>query len=281
MPVDSGVGAQIEARPYFSTKLGRMELVDAEAALARLDSGSVDLILASPPFGEVKPQENEATSSQRYLRWFEPLAREMQRALRPSGSLVLELGGQWLPRQATRSLYQFEVLLLLCRELGFHLAQEFYAISPGKTEQPQWAADSRLRVRDAVNCLWWLSKSPHPKARGRRVADSAIATQADRLVDGLEDEPVNVLALPHSKDAAYLRYCRKHGLQPQPNRFPPALPEFFIRMLTDPNDLVVDPFAGSCVTGAVAEKLGRRWLCIELEEQYLRGAVGRFGTSGQ
>jgi site-specific DNA-methyltransferase (cytosine-N4-specific) len=47
-------------------------------------------------------------------------------------------------------------------------------------------------------------------------------------------------------------------------------------MLTDAGDLVVDPFAGSCVTGEVAERLNRNWLCVELVEDYLRGALGRF-----
>ncbi len=47
-------------------------------------------------------------------------------------------------------------------------------------------------------------------------------------------------------------------------------------MLTDPGDLIVDPFAGSCVTGEVAERLDRRWICVELIEDYLKGALGRF-----
>jgi DNA modification methylase len=276
-PVDFAVKpADRTPAPYFATDLGGMQLGDAQDGLRRLVAASVDLVIASPPFNEVEAGESERASSQRYLHWFQPLAAEMHRALKPSGSLVIELGGVWLPRHATRSLYQFELLILLCRELGFHLAQEFYAVSPGKAAQPQWMADSGLRVRDAVNCLWWLSKTPRPKARGRRVADSAIATDADSIIDGVAAEPVNVLTLPRFKDSAYLRYCRQQGLEPQPNRFPPALPEFLIRLLTDPGDLVVDPFAGSCVTGAVAEQLGRRWLCIELSEEYLRGAVGRF-----
>jgi len=73
-----------------------------------------------------------------------------------------------------------------------------------------------------------------------------------------------------------LRYCKTLGIKPHPARYPATLPEFFIRMLTDPGDLVVDPFAGSCVTGEVCERIGRKWLCIELEEEYLRGALGRF-----
>ena len=61
-----------------------------------------------------------------------------------------------------------------------------------------------------------------------------------------------------------------------PQGFPAGIPEYFIRMLTDKDDLVVDPFAGSCVTGEVAEALGRRWVCCELSEEYLKGARARF-----
>mgnify|MGYP000861928910 CR=1 FL=1 len=44
----------------------------------------------------------------------------------------------------------------------------------------------------------------------------------------------------------------------------------------DENDLIVDPFAGSCTTGSVAEQLNRRWICIDIEEEYLKGGKGRF-----
>ena len=66
-----------------------------------------------------------------------------------------------------------------------------------------------------------------------------------------------------------------------PARFPKELPEYFIRLLTDPGDMVLDPFAGSCVTGAVAERLGRRWTCCELDEDYLKGAMARFQSNSE
>jgi site-specific DNA-methyltransferase (cytosine-N4-specific) len=55
-----------------------------------------------------------------------------------------------------------------------------------------------------------------------------------------------------------------------------GLAEFFIRFLTVPRNLVLDPFAGSNVTGAVADRLKRRWICVEPDEEYLRGSLGRF-----
>ena len=69
---------------------------------------------------------------------------------------------------------------------------------------------------------------------------------------------------------------RAAGLPIHPARFPYALPEFFIRFLTEPRQLVVDPFAGSNVTGAVADSLGRRWLSVDVDEEYLRGSAARF-----
>ena len=73
-----------------------------------------------------------------------------------------------------------------------------------------------------------------------------------------------------------MKYCIDNDLPIHPARFPSALPEYFIRMCTDENDLVVDPFGGSCVTGEVAEKLNRRWCCCDTVEDYLKGAIGRF-----
>jgi site-specific DNA-methyltransferase (cytosine-N4-specific) len=73
-----------------------------------------------------------------------------------------------------------------------------------------------------------------------------------------------------------MRYCKENKIKPHPARFPGRLPEFFIRMLTDRGDVVFDPFAGSCVTGEVSEHLGRNWICCEVEEEYLQGALGRF-----
>ena len=89
--------------------------------------------------------------------------------------------------------------------------------------------------------------------------------------------PPNLLAIPNTEsNSFYLRYCEQRGLKPHPARYPAELPEFFVRMLTDPGDLVVDLFAGSCVTGEVCERIGRRWVCIELLEDYCEAALGRF-----
>ena len=93
--------------------------------------------------------------------------------------------------------------------------------------------------------------------------------------------PHNLLAIANTEsNGSYQTYCKEHGYPIHPARFPSSLPEYFIKFLTDKEDLVFDPFGGSCMTGAVAERLGRRWVATELNEEYLLGAQGRFKDGG-
>jgi site-specific DNA-methyltransferase (cytosine-N4-specific) len=92
--------------------------------------------------------------------------------------------------------------------------------------------------------------------------------------------PVNVIAASNtSSNDQYLRLCREHGIPPHPARFPRALPEFAIGLCTEEDDLVLDPFAGSNMTGYIAETMNRRWIALEQSEEYLRGAALRFSGS--
>jgi site-specific DNA-methyltransferase (cytosine-N4-specific) len=80
-------------------------------------------------------------------------------------------------------------------------------------------------------------------------------------------------------NSGYLRRCREEGIKPHPARFPVNLPEFFIKFLTRPGDLVLDPLAGSNTTGAAAEELDRRWIGIEENLTYVEGSKLRFKSS--
>jgi len=89
--------------------------------------------------------------------------------------------------------------------------------------------------------------------------------------------PPNLISLANTEsNSTYIRYCTEHNITPHPARFPIGIPEFFIRMLTDKGDIVLDPFAGSCVTGEASEKTQRRWICCDTVPEYLQGALGRF-----
>lgn len=89
--------------------------------------------------------------------------------------------------------------------------------------------------------------------------------------------PPNLIEVAHTtSNDGYQRYCREHDLTIHPARFPRQVPEFFVKFLTKRGDLVLDPFAGSNMTGFVAERLGRRWLAFEHRREYVRSSAGRF-----
>jgi DNA modification methylase len=157
----------------FATQNGQIYCGDSLQVLSNpniIRPGSVNLIMTSPPFGLVRQKEYGNVDADEYLDWFSPFAEAFYNVLADNGSLVIDIGGAWIPGQPTRSLYHYELLIMLCREYQFHLAQEFYWWNPSKLPSPaEWVTVRRIRVKDAVNCIWWLSKTPWPKASNTRV----------------------------------------------------------------------------------------------------------------
>lgn len=292
-------GHSESVREYATTTFGKMYHGDSQILLQEhIKPKSVDLIMTSPPFGLVRKKTYGNADAGDYLDWFRPFGALFKNALKDTGSLVIDIGGAWIPGQPTRSLYHYKLLIMLCEEFGFHLAQDFFWWNPAKLPTPaEWVTVRRVRVKDAINCVWWLSPTPWPKASNRRVLTPYSDSMKGLLKNGYVAKkrpsghdisekfawdngaaiPPNLLPFPNTdSNGYYLRYCKEHDLPQHPARYPAELPEYFIRMLTDPGDLVFDPFGGSCITGEVSERLKRKWICCELVEEYLQGAQGRF-----
>jgi site-specific DNA-methyltransferase (cytosine-N4-specific) len=171
----------------------------------------------------------------------------------------------------------------------------------------EWVTVRRVRIKDSVEHVWWLSKTPFPKADNRKVlrpysadmlrlakkgvratvrpSGHAITSSFDKIDSGgsipsnvLEDQLASEMLIAGNNAAndPYTKRCKETGAKIHPARFPAALPEFFVKLLTDEGDLVVDPFAGSNTAGAVAERLGRRWIAMELVAEYLEASKFRF-----
>jgi site-specific DNA-methyltransferase (cytosine-N4-specific) len=273
---------------------------DALDLLAQLQNGAIDLVLASPPFALQRQKEYGNECQSVYADWLLPFCREVYRVLRPSGSFVLDLGGAYIKGRPVRSLYNYEVLLRLCGELNFRLAEEFFWYNPAKLPSPiEWVNKRKIRAKDAVNTVWWLSKTDYPKADVRHI----LIPYSERMRKLLKNAeryytpkrrpsghdisgrfastnegaiPSNLLEIPNTEsNSAYLRFCKLANVEAHPARFPEKLPAFFIDFLTDPGDLVLDFFAGSNTTGAAAEKAGRRWIAFESDIGYLAASVFR------
>lgn len=286
------------AAPAYTTSLGAMYVTDSLDALRTMPDESVNLVITSPPYAlEFKKAYGNAEKDQ-YLAWLRPFAEEIRRVLTRDGSFVLNIGGSYKRGQPTRSLYHFRVLLMLCDELGFHLAQECFWFNPAKLPAPaEWVNVRRIRIKDSVEYVFWLSREPFPKANNRNVLVEYSGDMRRLLVRGYRAKerpsghnitakfmndhggaiPTNLIeAGNNDSNGQYMARCKEAGVVPHPARFPAALPSFFIRLLMDEGDVVVDPFAGSNTTGRVAEDHGRRWLGFELRDDYVAASRFRF-----
>lgn len=287
----------IDREPTYRASFGAMFAGDAAELLSMLPPSCVDLVVTSPPYALHFKKEYGNADKEQYLEWFRPFGEQMFRVLSPTGSLVLNIGGSYNAGMPTRSLYHFRLLLMLCDEIGFHLAQECFWYNPAKLPSPaEWVNVRRLRIKDSVEYVWWLSKSPNPKADNRKVLTDYSPDMRRLLQRGYRAKqrpsghkitpkfsdqggsiPANLLVRGNNEsNSDYIRRCEERGLKPHPARFPAALPEFYIKFLTDQADLVLDPFAGSNTTGAVAEQLERRWLSFEIESRYVEASRVRF-----
>jgi DNA modification methylase len=287
----------------YQTDWGMARVGRSEDLLLDLDSHSVDLIFTSPPFALQRGKAYGNLEQGEWLAWMSGFGPEFSRILKPRGSLVLDLGGAYQKGQPVRSLANFRLLINLCDNHGFHLAEDFYWYNPARLPSPiEWVNKRKIRAKDAVNNLWWLSQDTHPKAdikkvlvpysdRMKRLLEKpseffspTARPSGHQVVHGFEKDnggaiPPNLLQIANTEsNSSYLRRCKAGGFAPHPARFPEALPDFFIRFLTEPGDLILDPFAGSNTTGKVAEKLGRRWHSWDCQPEYVYGSVLRFGT---
>jgi DNA modification methylase len=291
----------MRSKPLYQTARGRAYVGDSLDLLAELPDASIDLVMTSPPFALRRPKTYGNVEETEYVQWIKPFGQEVFRVLKDHGSFVLDLGGAYRSGIPSRSLYNFRVLLAFCDEIGFHLAEDFYWFNPAKLPSPiEWVNKRKIRAKDSVNTVWWFSKSEFPKADVRKV----LTPYSDRMKKLIEDPesfytpkkrpsghdisaefgkdnggaiPSNLLSISNTdSNSSYLRLCKELGLERHPARFPVELPAFFIKMLTEEGDVVLDIFGGSNTTGFAAEALRREWLTFEMKREYLASSAFRF-----
>jgi len=267
-----------------------------------IQNSSIHLILTSPPYPLITQKAYGNREPRAYVDWLTELAASWKPKLADTGSLVINLADVFNPGSPSLSLYQERLLINLCDNLGYSLAQKFYWENPSKLPSPaEWVCVRRIRVTPSIEQIYWLTKNPATAtANNRHILRSYSQSMLHRLAQGGETTeqarpsgfklkqnafstnnggsiPHNLLVASHTEsNDSYKRLCRKHNVPVHPARFPTALPETMIRFLTEESQMVWDPFAGSGVTAQVAEALGRRWIINERSLTYLQGAALRF-----
>ena len=275
--------------------------------------GQAQLIFTSPPFPLNRKKKYGNHTGEEYRRWLAGFAAPFVGFLKGDGSIAIELGNSWEPGSPSMSVLALRALLDFLEAGALTLCQQFVCSNPARLPSPaQWVNVERIRVKDAFTHVWWMSTTDRPKADNRRVLKDYSPDMQRLLQSGkynagrrpsehsigarsfLTDNggaiPANVIAVPDDDLAAsnvieasntrgkdpYLKHCKEQGITPHPARMPAKLAEFFIKFLTEPGDWVIDPFAGSNVTGYVAESLGRQWISIEPNPEYAAASMSRF-----
>jgi len=202
------------------------------------------------------------------------------------------------------------------KKAPLQLCQQFICYNPSRLPSPAaWVTVRRDRVTDSFTHVWWIARNDSPKADNRRVLRPYSKDMRELLARGtyndgarpsehrisktgflrdrggsiahnvFELEPVNgqqprlpnVFRIANTGSADFfLRECRQRRVTPHPARMPAGLASFFIKFLTGPGDLVLDPFAGSNTTGFVAELANRYWIAIDRESDFVRQSRIRF-----
>jgi len=288
----------------YRTPRGKMYCCPAENFL-RSPQGSrlrekVQLLFTSPPFPLNNKKAYGNLLGDRYLKWLAEFAPLFKELLTPTGSIVIEIGNAWEPGKPIMSTLALEALLEFRKKGELKLAQQLICHNPARLPTPaQWVNVERIRVKDSYTHLWWMSVSERPFAdnmnvlvpysvamlkllktqkynAGSRPSQHHIGAKSFLKNNG-GAIPSNVLHLSNTANGdQYYRYCLSHSFKLHPARMQIGLPEFFIKFLTKPGDLVLDPFAGSNTTGAAADSLGREWVSIEANRHYVAGSAGRF-----
>ena len=292
--------------PLYTTQYGAAYVGDSLELLDCLESDSIDLVITSPPFALQRQKTYGNVDQEEYVEWLVGFCQKVYRVIAPQGSFVLDLGGAYQSKRPVRSLHNYRILIRLCDELNFRLAEEFFWYNPAKLPSPiEWVNKRKIRAKDAVNTIWWLSKTDEPKANIRNV----LVPYSDRMKKLHENPekyykpkerpsghdigksfatdnggaiPSNLLEIPNTEsNSSYIQFCRAVSTPPHPARFPQKLPIFFIKFLTDPGDRILDIFAGSNTTGAAAEETQRHWIAFEQNPSYLAASAFRFIDKNQ
>jgi site-specific DNA-methyltransferase (cytosine-N4-specific) len=281
---------------------------DAVPFFDALGSDVLDLLVTSPPYASMKRgatlmqsrEQYEHIAPEDYVQWFDPIARGIYKSLKSTGSFVLNID-TYVP-SGQLDLYIYDLLSHLVRKVGFKFVNDFYWIK--SVVFPSGRATLYKGPRRAVEQLWHFTKSYDYKvdtrnvlmkySKGMRdqlneyarrqdasdcVLPSGHSYKAERIFTEHEGStPMNfIYAAPCASNDECTKKWKELGLPVHPARFPPTIPEYFIRMFTDPGDLVGDCFMGSGTTAAVAKQLSRHYIGCDQCKVYCEAAEVRLG----
>ena len=266
---------------------------DAAPWLAALPADSVDLCFTSPPYADTRSYARIPPED--YVEWFLPHAELVLTAVRPSGSFVLNIVNRVGRRgeyRGQRHPYVFELVLAI-QQLGWRWIETYIWVKPNAMvgrfgPRPKPAFEYVFHFSPSVSPYFDLNairvpfrSSPTEIRRvqatpsARRTTSAGFGRDRSKSFSTGAADPGNVILAPQ----VYNQHYGPAGHHPAP--MPEQLADFFIRALSPPDGIVLDPFAGSGTTCVVADRLGRRGGGIENRRDYVTLARHRIHQARQ
>ncbi|AXK43722.1 site-specific DNA-methyltransferase [Erythrobacter aureus] len=288
----------------YSLDNGLAFLGHAEEAAGAIEPDSLSLIMTSPPYPVVNREYGRFGLAD-WLTWMSELTGLWKDLLRDDGTLAINLMDIHVPGTPMLSPYVERYMLDAIDKHGLHLAGRMPWHSPTKLANLEWAVKRRVALKNTVEHVILLSKTPNPawdtrrlppepyaeRSASQRASDQRRAAARKKTVrPGGYDINDAAFAtngeggIPHNiiisggvgGGGTYAKRCREAGMTPHPARFPEALPRKVIQLSTEPGQIVYDPMAGSNTTGKVALELGRRFISSEPVLEYAASSAFRF-----
>jgi len=257
----------------------------AAELLRLLPNDSVDLIITSPPYADQRKHTYGGVSPDEYVDWFLPIGAELLRVLKPSGSFILNIKERVVDGE--RHIYVLELILAL-RKQGWLWTEEYCWHKknsyPGKW--PNRFRDNWERLlhftkarkfkmfQDAVR----LPTGDWAESRLKRLSETDKRRDESKVGSGFGKNVSNWLGKDWVYPSNVLHMATESSNTGHSAAFPLALPEWFIKLFTEPGDVTLDPFIGSGTTAVAAVRLGRQFIGIELMAEHCQLAEERLKT---
>ena len=252
-------------------------LGDSKKELKKLSDNSIDLIVTSPPYADQRKGTYGGIHQDKYVEWFLPISEQLLRVLKPTGTFVLNIKEKVV--EGERSIYVMELIIAM-RKQGWLWTEEF--IWHKKNSYPgKWPN----RFRDSWERLLQFNKERHftmyqeevmvpmgdwAKTRLKKLSVTDKIRDNSKVGSGFGKNISNWL----NRDKAYptnvLHLATECNNKNHSAAFPEELPEWFIKLFTKENDMVLDPFMGSGTTLIVANRMKRNSIGIEIVPEYYK-----------
>jgi len=248
---------------------------DCVNVLAEYPNNTFDLIVTSPPYADKRKNTYGGVAPEKYVEWFLPRSKQFLRVLKPTGTFILNIKEK--AENGERHTFVLELILAL-RKQGWLWTEEFIwhkkNCYPGK-----WPN----RFRDAWERCLQFNKTRHFKmnqeavmvpmgdwadVRLKSLGKNDVVRFDSQVGSGFGKNITNWVGREKAYPSNVLHLATECGNKSHSAAFPEALPEWFIKLFTDEGDLVLDPFLGSGTTCAVAQKLRRNSVGVEILAEY-------------